>query len=501
MGIIGRQGTKLTIVNFLGVGIGVLSTLFLYPKDPALYGLIMFVIATGSLFEPLASMGIQVIVLRYFSRLKTDHQSDNGLFAYSLLHLSLGIVFFGGLFWLFSDFALNLIKQLNPKDFKNIDLFFNFIPVLVGLLALQNLLNFYIANYRRIVIPGIILNLLPKLWIPITFLLAYHQFIHSTGIVYAVLTMVVVSVTGLLIYLKWLGHLSFKPQWQIYRGSTLREMVTYGLFGLLGVAGTQMAYRIDQSMLGMILSMKSVGTFSFALTIAMTIDMPAKSVLNISAPLISDFFEKGEMDKIKEHYHKIALNLIAVGLFLYLGLVLVADDVFMLTKNPADLLTARKIAMILAFAKLVDMLTGPNDLIIGISRYYRFNMILILVLSLGNILLNYSFICKYGVFGPAMASVGFIVTFNFIKVIFLWIKFRMLPFSKPMLPLIGSALCCIGVHYFLPSMGYPIIDGLIGGMILLLGYLLPLLYWRWAPDLVKMLEGGLGSLGLKSPIK
>ena len=133
MGVIGRQGAKLTIVNFLGVGVGVLSTLFLYPKDPALYGLIMFVIATGSLFEPLASMGIQVIVLRYFSRLKTDHQSDNGLFAYALLHLSLGIVFFGGLFWLFSDFALNLIKQLNPKDFKNIDLFFNFIPVLVGL--------------------------------------------------------------------------------------------------------------------------------------------------------------------------------------------------------------------------------------------------------------------------------------------------------------------------------------------------------------------------------
>jgi O-antigen/teichoic acid export membrane protein len=126
-------------------------------------------------------------------------------------------------------------------------------------------------------------------------------------------------------------------------------------------------------------------------------------------------------------------------------------------------------------------------------------MILILVLSLGNILLNYSFIRKYGVFGPAMASVGFIVTFNLIKVIFLWVKFRMLPFSKPMLPLIGSALCCICVHYFLPRIGYPIIDGLIGGMILLLGYLIPLLYWRWAPDLVKMLKGGLGSLGLKNP--
>ena len=157
--------------------------------------------------------------------------------------------------------------------------------------------------------------------------------------------------------------------------------------------------------------------------------------------------------------------------------------------------------MILGLAKLMDMITGPNDMIIGISKYYRFNMLLIIALSLGNILLNYSFIRQYNVFGPAYASLVFIVAFNCIKVIFLWVKFKMLPFSRPMLYLVISALICGGVHYVLPSTGFIILDGLLGGVILLLGYLLPLMYWKLAPDLIAMLNGGLGSLGIKNPFK
>ena len=500
MGIIGRQGAKLTIANFFGVGVGFLSTLFIYPKDSALYGLMMFFYATGTLFEPLASLGIQAIILRYFARFKDLDKTRHGLLLYSLLHISIGIILFSILFWVFSGPVSVLIQRLNPKDAEKIDLFFNFIPALVALLALQNLLNYYIANLHRIVVPGIILSILPKLWMPITFLLAFSRVLDITGIIYSVLGMVLVSVLALVVYLRSLGQLNLQSRWEFYPRATLQEMITYGLYGLLGIAGSQMAYRIDQSMLGTILSMESVGVFTYALTIATTIDMPAKSVLNISAPLISDFFAKGEMEKIREHYQKIALNLLSVGLVLYLGLVLVADDIFRLT-GKAELLTARNIAMILGLAKLMDMITGPNDMIIGISKYYRFNMLLIIALSLGNILLNYSFIRQYNVFGPAYASLVFIVAFNCIKVIFLWVKFKMLPFSRPMLYLVISALICGGVHYVLPSTGFIILDGLLGGVILLLGYLLPLMYWKLAPDLIAMLNGGLGSLGIKNPFK
>lgn len=500
MGIIGRQGAKLTIANFFGVAIGFISTLFIYTQDNSLYGLMIFFYSTGTLFEPLASLGIQGVILRYFAHFKELDKTRHGLLLYSLLHISFGIVFFSTLFWLFSSFILGLIQQMNPDDADRIDLFFNFVPLLVALLALQNLFNYYIANLHRVVIPGIILNILPKLWMPATFLLAHHQIINYQSIVFSILVMVLISVLTLVFYLQKLGHLNLQPRWEFYPQSTLREMTTFGFYGLLGIAGTQMAYRIDQSMLGAVLSIESVGIFTYALTIATTIDMPAKSVLNISAPLISDFFAKGEMNKIRDHYQKIALNLFSVGVFLYLGLVLVADDLFLLLDKPV-LMTARSIAMILALAKIMDMLTGPNDLIIGMSKYYRFNMLLIIALSLGNIWLNYSFIRQYNLFGPAYASLIFILAFNAIKVVFLWIKFKMLPFSRPMLFLAIFALLCIGIHYILPRTGSLIIDSLLSACILVAGYLFPLIYWKLAPDLIAMLNGGLGSLGFRSPLK
>lgn len=500
MGIIGRQGAKLTIANFFGVLIGFFSTMFIYTQDSDLYGLMMFFYATGTLFEPLASLGIQGVILRYFSHFKELDKSRHGLLLYSLLHISIGIVFFSALFWLFSNAAWGLIQQMNPKDADKIDQFFNFIPFLVALLAIQNLFNYYIANLHRIVIPGIILNILPKVWTPATFLLAHYQILNTQGIIFSILAMVLISVLILVFYLQKLGHLDLQPRWEFYPRETLSGMITFGFFGLLGIAGTQMAYRIDQSMLGAVLSVKAVGIFTYALTITTTIDMPAKSVLNISGPLISDFFAKGEMEKIGEHYQKIALNLFSVGLLLYLGLVLVADDLFLLIDKPV-LMTARQIAMILAFAKLMDMLTGPNDLIIGMSKYYRFNMLLIIGLSVGNIWLNYSFIRKYNVFGPAFASLIFIFVFNATKVIFLWVKFKMLPFSRPMLFLVIFALLCIGLHYILPRSGSFIVDGLLSGCILLGGYVFPLIYWKLAPDLIAMLNGGLSSLGLKNPFK
>ena len=57
MGIIKRQGGKHAILQYLGVGIGAISTLFIYPLNAELYGFAQFLIATAFLFFPLAIVG------------------------------------------------------------------------------------------------------------------------------------------------------------------------------------------------------------------------------------------------------------------------------------------------------------------------------------------------------------------------------------------------------------------------------------------------------------
>jgi O-antigen/teichoic acid export membrane protein len=501
MGIIGRQAAKLTIANLLSVIIGFFNTIYIYPLDKGIYGLAMFVLSVGTLLEMFTSLGLHSLTLRFFPKFKNPHNGNSGFLLFALTYMVIGLIFFSTLFWLFSGFFFQMLQDNRPENAYYLNLFFDFIPLIVGLITLQTFLINYLSQFQRVVIPGIIFGILPKIWIPCAFLLTYHHIFSDQMLVNSIIGMLGVSLTILIYYLKVLGQLNLRPQWSNYPAIQVKEMVTYALFSLLGTAGAQMAYRIDQSMLGSIVSMEALGLFSLALTFTATVEMPAKSVLNITGPIISDLIKKEQFTAINQLYQRSALNMFAAGLFLFLGLYLVADDIFRMTKNAETLLIAQQIALILALGKLFDMVTGPNDLIIGLSRYYKFNLICIFLLSLGNVLLNFKFITLYDVYGPAFASLIFLFLFNIIKVIFLKIKFNMLPFSSNMLYLIGLALVCIGLDFLIPDSTSVFINFLVGGLILLIVYVCPFVYWKIAPDLVNMLYGGLGSLGIKTPFK
>lgn len=501
MGIIGRQAAKLTIANLLSVIIGFFNTIYIYPLDEGIYGLAMFVLSVGTLFEMFMSLGVHSLTLRFFPTFKNPKNGNNGFLVFALIYMGFGLLCFSIFFWLFSGFFFQILQDNRPENAKYLKLFFGYIPLLVGLISFQTFLLSFISQFQRVVIPGIIFNVLPKVWIPVVFLLTYYHVISNQWLVNSIFLMLGVSLVSLLFYLKRLGQFSLKPQWEYYPRVQVKMMVAYALFSLLGSAGSQMAFRIDQSMLGSVLSMEALGLFSIALTFTATMEMPAKSVLNITGPIISDLIKKEKFSEINILYQRSALNMFSAGLFLFLGLYLVADDIFMMTKNADKLMIAQQIALILALGKLFDMITGPNDLIIGLSKYYKFNLICIFLLSLGNVLLNFKFIVLYGVFGPAFASVIFLFLFNIIKIIFLWLKFKMLPFTINMLYIVMIAALCIGIDLLIPDFENVYLNFLLGGLILMLGYVAPFMYWKLAPDLVNLFYGGLGSLGIKNPFQ
>lgn len=499
MGIIGRQAGKLTIANFFSVFIGFFNILYIYPLDKGIYGLAMFVITVGGLMEMFANMGLPTMTLRFFPSFKSPQNGNRGYLSFAFIYLGIGLVFFTLLFWFFANFFFQILKDNHPENTYYLSLFFDAIPIIVGLITLQSFLISYLSQFQRVVIPGIIFSLLPKIWIPVVFLLAYYKYFSDQMLVNSVILMLFTSTVLMLIYLYRLGQFDLRPQWQYYPKVRLKEMISFALLSLLGTAGSQLAFRIDQSMLGSILGMEALGLFSMALTFTSTIEMPAKSVLSITAPIISDLIKKENYAEVESLYQRTALNMFAVGVFLVLGLYLVADDVFRLTKNAQTLLIAQQIALILSISKLLDMISGPNDLIITLSKYYLFNLFCIFILSLGNVLLNFTFIASYGVFGPAFASLLFMFVFNLIKVIFIKVKMNMLPFTLNMAYLLGLAALCVGLHLLLPKTGWVICDLALGGLILITVYIFPLIFWKLAPDLTNMIQGGISNLGITLP--
>lgn len=487
MGVIGRQATKLTIANLSGLLLGVFNTFFIYPANKSIYGLIMFVISTGSFLEVFASLGVNSLVLRFFPKFKDEEFSHRGFLGFIGIYLLCAFVLFLILFTTLGNYFFHFLLANRPENAKYLNLFFNYIPILALLMALQSSLTIFIGQFQRVVVPGIVVNVLPKFWVPILFYLAYHQLIDQQFLVYIIIGILFSSVGLLVWYVKQMGHFSLKLQWEFFPKPVVKEILVFAMFSLLGSIGTQLAYRIDQSMVGTLIGVEGLGIYSLALTIAVAVELPAKSVINITGPIIGQLLVKENYPSIEALYKKSALNMTVAGLFLFLGLFMIADDLFLMTKYVDTLSAVQKLASVIVIGKLLDMITGPNDYIIGLSKHYKFNLFLLFGLSLLSILGNVCLIPIFGLYGPPIVSILFLFSFNSIKVFFIWRKFKISPFSNQLGYVLLVALLAVGLHELIPGSSSAIFNLLVGSLILISVYILPILYWNLAPDISAML--------------
>ena len=80
MGVIKRQGFKSTVISYIGVLIGAVAMLRIYPLDMEVYGYAQWLISMVTLMFPLATFGILTLLIKYFpSYQKADSSNYSGL--------------------------------------------------------------------------------------------------------------------------------------------------------------------------------------------------------------------------------------------------------------------------------------------------------------------------------------------------------------------------------------------------------------------------------------
>ena len=71
MGVIKRQSIKQGLVTYLGIIIGALSTLFVYPNlGKEKFGEIQFVIGAAAFFVPFFGFGLSSVSIQFFTYFK-----------------------------------------------------------------------------------------------------------------------------------------------------------------------------------------------------------------------------------------------------------------------------------------------------------------------------------------------------------------------------------------------------------------------------------------------
>ena len=231
-------------------------------------------------------------------------------------------------------------------------------------------------------------------------------------------------------------------------------------------------------------AMSKLAVYSLAQNISSLIVAPQRGIVAATIAHLSKAWKDKDLKKIQRIYQRSSINqlIFASGLFLLIWLNF-TDAVYSFHLKQSYL-NAFYVFLLLGATKIVDMGTGVNSQIIGTSTYWRFEMISGIILLLLMLPLNYFLTRQYDIIGPGLANLISITIYNLIRIIFLWKKFGLFPFSMQSLYTILLATTCFLGCYFL----FMNIHGW-GGLVLrtiafCLIYGTGVIYLKLSPDIV-----------------
>lgn len=463
MSVVSRQGVKYSLIGYFGFLLGTLSTLFVFPYDMEFYGRLQYILPTAELLLPIVVFGLSFSQVKFFLQSKKVGKHQN-FFSVSLLAVSLNyLLFLVGFFLFFYLFP----------DLKSSELYQGrkLVLPLVLLLALSTVFNKYISNYKRIVVPNIFENLFPKLANLGAFLLFVFIGWSSQAAGAFFLGMFVLSFLGYFFYANKLEKINFDFSLDYLKQDGLyKNVFSYSLFGFLGNIGNYIAFRVDKFMIGEALSFQENGAYSIILGVLSFIMIPQMGLFNISAPLINSHLEQGNFKQLDEFHKKTSLTLYFLGAVLFSCILVGFPYLTNFIRNGEVLLEASPVIWILGSAMIFDLATGFNGHIISLSKYYRFNIVVMLFLAALTIGLNYLFLSytNLGIIGIALATTISLTVFNGIKLAFNYWKFRVFPITIEMV--YTSILCTLGITLalILPEHKLPLVNLVYKPLIVLL---------------------------------
>lgn len=455
MSVVARQSFKYSIIGYLGFLLGTFSTLFIFTSDLEYFGKLRFILPVAQMLMPIVIFGLSYSNVYFFGRAKEAGKEQNFL-SISLLMVFVNFLIFSlgfyAFFYLFPDFQ----KDLEVWNMKRL------ILPLILVLSLSAVLNKYISNYKRIVVPNIFENLFPKIANLGAFCLFFYIGLPEKLSYAFFFAVFVLAFFGYIFYTNKLEKL--KPDFSISyfkKDNLWKEVLNYSFYGFLGNLGSFLALNISNYMIGERLGFEENGIYSTVFSIVQLISIPAMGLYNISAPIISKHFAEHTIKELDVYYKKTSLSLFFLGLVLFsciaVGYPYLTE---FMPKAGKSLLEAQPLIWVIGFALLFELATGFNSHIISMSKFYRFNIYVMLFLALLTTVLNLYFInnTSLGILGIAISYAISLTSFNLAKIIFNYMKFRVSPFTIEMLYSVILATLAISFAIILPDFSYQLLN-------------------------------------------
>ncbi|MCD6201270.1 MAG: oligosaccharide flippase family protein [Bacteroidales bacterium] len=479
MGIIQRQTIIGTLFSYLGALLGFIIAGILLPNifSTEENGVLKLLVSYSLLFSRFANLGFNSVINRLFPYFRNYKNHHNGFLFITLTVNLLGFLLSIALFFILKD---TLIEHSSHRS----SLFIQYVSYLIPLIFFTLLFDIF-DNYNKVLYNAVQGTFLKEVLQRILILNSIGFFMSNlinfhTFVVFYIISL---STPGLVLSFLLLKKDRFylKPDFTLLDKDMIRSIASVSLFGIMGGFGGILVSNIDAIMINSMIDLSSTGIYGITFYFGSLIIIPSRALLKISSPIIANSLKDNDHKTLQKIYYKSCLNQFLIGSLLFIGIWANIHNIFKIL--PPAYEAGKYVIFLIGLANLTDMLIGTNGLIIGLSKYYRYQTYFIFALALIVIGTNLLFIPHFGILGAALASFLSKFLFNLTRYIFVRVKFKLQPYNFRFILVLLIAIISYFLGKMIPVCSNFIVDILIRSSVILILFSSLLLILKVSPEI------------------
>ena len=406
MGIIAKQSIQGTIVTYLGVAVGFVTTFFVLTRflTAEEIGLARVLIDAATLFIGLAQLGTSASIIRFYPHFKdtNDSQSDHGFFFWTILVPLVGFLLFAAIY---CACYTPLSQWFGEKSPLFVQYYYMVLPMAFFMLY-QTIFETNCNVRMHIVLPRAVRALITRGGLLLAYLLYAFRWVDINGFVIALCAVYAVAMLCNIIYLLSLGQVSFRPGWQFIQRNRplIKQYILYTGFLLVSAVTTVLAPTLSSFFITAEMGLSYTGIFAIATYIAVMVSIPYRSVTAIAAPQLATAIKNNNQKEVSHLIQQVSRNLLLVGGLILCAIWINIDLIFSVLPNGETYLQARTVVLILATSQLIIAVCSFTSSALNYSRFYAFALLFSFVLTTLSIVLNNILIPHLGMDGAAASN-------------------------------------------------------------------------------------------------
>ena len=425
MGLVQKDALRTTIISSFGLILGYLNKglFFLLVFSTEQIGVINLVFSLGVLFAQFSNFGSVYSIWKFFPFFKNKEKKHHGFLSFVLLIILLGAGIVSLFFLLFRSNIEHIYESKSPMF---IDYYLWVIPLGIGYL-LYLVFEVYLRSLFKNVISVFAMDVVLRLVVSILLLLFWLDFIDFNDFVVAHSLVFFIPPLILIFYLKYLGELFVNPL-KINISKRFKKIIfNYSAFNYMNTLGRVLVNALDVIMIAQFIGLKATGVYTTVVFLTSAIQVPYKSLIRVSSPLISEHWKNRDFSGMKLLYRQVSSVSLVIGLGLFICAWVNIDFLFSFLKP--EFSEGIWVFFFLMMGRLLDMYFGLNGHIFTSSKKYRYDLIFTLSLIGVVYFLNLYLIPIYGIIGAAISTAVALILYNLGRLLFVYFSYSIHPFT------------------------------------------------------------------------